>query len=506
MRSQTDILANRAGQVSEDGGASASRRSFLAGTAVAAVGSVWSASNLGFSQLLAAKAQGGPGIADSTVAAKWNQALLDAVKATRTSDVATARALAIVHTAMFDAWACFDDNALSTQTGAIWRRPVSERGVANKEKAASYAAYRTLVDLFPSQKEHLSQALKTFGHDPDDTSTDPRKPIGIGNLAARGVVYARHTDSANQLGDLREGAYSDWTRWQPVNPPDKLVDPRRFQPPMSIDAQGRMQVRNFGAAHFALVRTFAIETPWEFRPAVAPVQTGTDADVKRIAEEVVRISANLNDMQKATAELWALDSGTETPPGYWAKLAQFIAQKRGHKLDDDIKLFFALGNTMLDTAIATLDCKVAWNGARPEPFIKYYFRGETIQSWGGRDRGAQAIKGEDFRPYLSTSASPEHVSGHSTFGAAGATVLRLFTGSDDLGYEVVFSANALKNDSGPAQDVRFRWSTFSEAADAAGWSRVYGGIHFNTGDRYGREIGEKVGQKAWRKAQMYFGT
>ena len=51
---------------------------------------------------------------------------------------------------------------------------------------------------------------------------------------------------------------------------------------------------------------------------------------------------------------------------------------------------------MLDTAIATLDCKVAWNGARPEPFIKYYFRGETIQSWGGRGRGAQAIKGEDF--------------------------------------------------------------------------------------------------------------
>ena len=59
------------------------------------------------------------------------------------------------------------------------------------------------------------------------------------------------------------------------------------------------------------------------------MQTGTDAEVKRIAEEVIRISANLNEMQKATAELWALDNGTETPPGYWAKLAQFtIARKR----------------------------------------------------------------------------------------------------------------------------------------------------------------------------------
>jgi hypothetical protein len=46
---------------------------------------------------------------------------------------------------------------------------------------------------------------------------------------------------------------------------------------------------------------------------------------------------------------------------------------------------------------------------------------------------------------------------------------------------------------------------FAEAADAAGWSRVYGGVHFTTGDRYGRELGEKVAQKVWRKAQMYFG-
>ena len=49
-------------------------------------------------------------------------------------------------------------------------------------------------------------------------------------------------------------------------------------------------------------------------------------------------------------------------------------------------------------------------------------------------------------------------------------------------------------------------NTFDEAADSAGWSRVYGGIHFWTGDSYGREMGTKVAQKAWRKAQMYFGA
>jgi PAP2 superfamily len=444
-------------------------------------------------------------IAEPTVAARWNQSLLDAVKATRSSDVVTARSLAVVHTAMFDAWASYDDKALSTTTGAAWRRPAGERTAANKEKAVSYAAYRTLIDLFPSEKEKLTQALRGMGHDPNDAALDPATPVGIGNLAARNVLYGRHQDGSNQLGDLRERAYSDWTGWKPVNPPDKLVEPRRFQPPSSVDAQGKLQVRNFGAAHFALVRTFALETPWEFRPTVAPIQTGTDAEAKRVAEENIRISADLNDMQKATADVWALDSGSEQPPGYWAKLAQFVADKRGHKLDDDVKLFFALGNAMLDAAVATMDAKVAWNGARPEPFIKHYFRGETIQAWGGKGRGKQTIKGEDFQPYLPTSASPEHVSGHSSFGATGATLLRLSTGSDALGYEVTFPANGLKNDAGPPQEIRFRWNTFTEAADAAGLSRVYGGIHFWTGDRHGREMGDKVAQKAWRKAQVYFG-
>src|SRR3954470_15671153 len=144
--------------------------------------------------------------AEPTVAARWNQALLEAVKSTRASDVVTARALAVVHTAMFDAWACYDDRALATQTGAAWRRPAPERTAANKERAVSYAAFRALVDLFPSQQDKLPQALVAMGYDPQDAASDPATPAGIGNLAARMVLYARQRDGANQLGDLREGA------------------------------------------------------------------------------------------------------------------------------------------------------------------------------------------------------------------------------------------------------------------------------------------------------------
>src|SRR5258708_13738831 len=90
-----------------------------------------------------------PALAEPTVAARWNQALLEAVKATRSSDVVTARALAIVHTAMFDAWACYDDKALSTQAGAAWRPPAAERTGPNQERAGSYPPYRPLAAPFP---------------------------------------------------------------------------------------------------------------------------------------------------------------------------------------------------------------------------------------------------------------------------------------------------------------------------------------------------------------------
>ena len=144
---------------------------------------------------------------------------------------------------------------------------------------------------------------------------------------------------------------------------------------------------------------------------------------------------------------------------------------------------------MLDTAIATMDAKVHGNGARPDTLIRHYLRAETLEAWGGAGRGTRAMKGEEFQPYLPTSASPEHVSGHSSFSAAAAMAIRLALGSDALGFEATVRAGSFKYDSGPARDIHLRFITLSEAAAAAGWSRVHGGIHFSTGDRTGASSG-----------------
>ena len=55
----------------------------------------------------------------------------------------------------------------------------------------------------------------------------------------------------------------------------------------------------------------------------------------------------------------------------------------------------------------------------------------------------------------------------------------------------------------PAADITLSWATFSEAADQAGLSRRYGGIHFEPGDLEGRRVGRLVGVQVWDKAMAY---
>jgi hypothetical protein len=152
-----------------------------------------------------------PALAESNVVLEWNDVLLQTVRNTRFAPMLTARALAIVHTCMYDAWAAYDPVAVGTQFGGSLRRPDTDHTDANKQHAISFAAYRALVDLFPTQKTVLLDPLMvSLGYNPLDTSTDTTTPAGIGNVAAAAVLVFRHADGSNQLGDLHPGAYSDY--------------------------------------------------------------------------------------------------------------------------------------------------------------------------------------------------------------------------------------------------------------------------------------------------------
>jgi len=179
----------------------------------------------------------------------------------------TARALAIVHTCTYDAWAAHEARALGTMFGDALRRPPQEHTLAAKEVAVSYAAFRALVNLFPSQSTVFERVMEEMGLDPTYESTDPSTPAGVGNAACGAVLTWRAHDGANQFGDLSGGSpYSDYTGYVPVNSPTQLADPGRWQP--LITPAGTPQV--FLAPHWRHVTPFALTAADQFRPDPPP--------------------------------------------------------------------------------------------------------------------------------------------------------------------------------------------------------------------------------------------
>jgi hypothetical protein len=154
--------------------------------------------------------------------------------------------------------------------------------------------------------------------------------------------------------------------------------------------------------------------------------------------------------------------------------------------------------------------KRAYDSVRPVTAIPFLFQGKKIRAWGGPGKGTIEMDGSQWIPYqpasFPTPPFPDYVSGHSTYSAAAASILTSWTGSDHFDYSARFAAGSSKIEPGvtPAHEVVLRWQTFTEAANEAGMSRRYGGIHFRRADLAGRELGRMVAAKAWARAQSYF--
>lgn len=142
----------------------------------------------------------------------------------------------------------------------------------------------------------------------------------------------------------------------------------------------------------------------------------------------------------------------------------------------------------------------------------------AVRTWAGEPEdpeteagGVEWILAQNWLPYqrdtFVTPAFAGYVSGHSCFSRAGAEVLSLFTGSPYFPgglSEHTEVAGSLEFELGPSTDVVLQWATYYDAADEAGISRLYGGIHVSPDDLPGRVMGAQVGIDAYHLAAKYW--
>lgn len=441
---------------------------------------------------------------------QWNQLALDAIKYSCTSPPLAARALAMVHTAMYDAWSVYQDCNISTGT-ALYIKIRDEENCKkeNQHKAFSYAAFRVLTELFwlglpPSHKNMFRHFMCELGYDPDDTGIDCTSPEGVGNLAATIVIEFRSGDGANAHATLHKPGWSDYTCYTPVNTWDKLNDLNHWQPLRTERESGRYKLQHFLVPHWGLIKPFALHYNWQFRPD--PPYRKHLSQFKEQAKEILNISAALTDRQKAIAEYWADGPGTYSIAGHWCEIAQFVANAKRYGNSNCIRLFFALTNALLDASIACWECKHAYDSGRPVTIIRELYKGMNVAAWGGPHKGMQTIKGEQWQSYIPTPPFPEHVSAHSALSYAAAFIIKNFTGSDQFGGCSVIERNCSSRENGttPKHDITLEWATFADAAAQAAIAGLYGGIHFTKANADGQTLGENIGKLVWEKASFYF--
>ncbi len=234
-------------------------------------------------------------------------------------------------------------------------------------------------------------------------------------------------------------------------------------------------------------------------------------------------------------------------------------------LEWEVKLYFALAASTHDAACAAWSLKRQYDSARPITMIRFLAsKGQSsdpqlphydpegmplvpglsavataesiatggelaghgfavgdivIRTWPGRPEDPTSmrslpnwIKGINWFPYQDrtfvTPAFPGFCSGHSTFSRAAAEILTAFTGSPyfpgGMGSFTAHAGDFLRFEYGPSVTVQLQWATYYDAADEAGASRRYGGIHPRMDDLPARIIGSQCGKGVWALAPQYW--
>lgn len=442
----------------------------------------------------------------------------------------SSRLYALVNTALYDTWSLFDPEAVPSLATGLEQRSLERLlrqpgGGSFRAIAMASAAQQVFSSLAASMLVGPKTALLTSFVERSRVLVE--QSLQAAAAAGGSGLSPQLTVAATQLGSNVASAIQAWALNDGANQQNNYQDTAGYAPQPSVfdstaavpryDDSWQPLKNSAGVSQTALtpqwgrVTPFAIGSGSALRPAgILPVYSSDDRlNPTFVAEanQVLEISAALTPEQKASAEVWESGSGTAFPPGTWLEITDELIRSNRLDLDAAVKLSFGVTQALFDAGIAAWATKFSADTVRPITFLRQYYAnrsssdgGDPITDWRG-----VAISGDQWQPYQSpgslTPNFPDVPSGHSSFSTAAAAVLRSQLGSNLLGKTTTLADTASRIDprgfdgvagvEGPA--ISLHWPTLSGAAELAGLSRLYGGIHFNEGNWQGQVMGARVG-------------
>jgi hypothetical protein len=430
---------------------------------------------------------------------EWNEVLLkaNAVDHSGNSEqvgpVLTARAFAMVSTAMHDAY-----NSIHAIGTAGYHKARWTYG-ANSDAAVAQAAHDVLAALFPSQKGIFASELQeTLARIPNGHGESAGRKIGA--EVARKILAARANDPLDQFNDPSYVGKSV--------PGFHNVDPLH-------------PYQGFYGSGAAKLKPFVIDDVRQFGGRVlddgtaagrlaflsSPEYTAAFQRVKDLGGDGVTTPTLRSEEQTVIGIYWGYDGrpGLGTPPRLYNQIVREIALQEGNSEGENARLFALVNLAMADAGLASWGTKYEQNFWRPVLGVRGGDADGNPQTNGDANwnpLGAPASNPEVPSSHF-TPPFPAYTSGHATFGAAMFETLEKFYGRDDIGFSFVSDEfNGITRDS--QGNVRPRierhFTSFTQAKIENAESRIYLGIHWDFDASEGIKTGDAVAQAVYAKA------
>ena len=376
----------------------------------------------------------------------WNEEALDATRLARNPPPLAALMFATFHVAIFDAV----NGITRTHNGWLVKDPAPAG--ADMDAAVAGAAYTVLTALWNQTNPRTLEIAydKALAAIPDG----PAKADGVawGKKVAEAVLAKRANSGYNKPVP---GTYTstEQGKWRET--------PSAFRPAL--------------LPYWGRVEPFVMTSQSQFR-APPPETLGSKAyaeELAFVASHGARDDADRTEYQTLCTPFWSDDLGTCTPPGHWNVIAQDIARRRNLSLPECARLFALLNLAEADAGISCWETKYYYNTWRPETALREL----------DPKLNPQVELRPEFIPNMASPPFPSYTSGHSTFSAAGARMIALFIGTDDIDFTVA-------SDGLPGAVHTFK--KLSDAQREVGMSRVWGGIHTMSDNLEAQKVGVKV--------------
>lgn len=403
-------------------------------------------------------------IVKADVVTEWNDEWLDTIRAVGGPPCPLSRSQSILFVSIFEAV-----NSVNRKAEP-YLDYIPLRGVTSERAAAAAAAHKVLVSLYPAR-----QALYDARYNAQlalvRNQTAKNNGIIVGEAAATAILNVRAGDRTDSLPSYT---------YQDVPGAYRPTAPDFTSPPFSPG--------------WGTTDCWCMVSGDQFRPRgplgynrLAPLlrSKGYADQVNEVKSLGSRNSTTRTAEQTEIAWFWANDrNGTFKPPGHLNYITSVISGNQGLTLAQNARLFALVGLALGDAGLVAWDQKYSsdvdlW---RPISAIRL----------ADTDNNPRTTKKGNWAPLLEfTPPFPAYTSGHATFGAAHAAIMRNFFGTDDITFTVGTDEPIVSN-------ITRTFTSFSEAARESGLSRVYLGVHFRFDADSAYSSGTLVGNYVYR--------